>query len=136
MAFRKKDLVLTGDKAIQPRAGVPLNKESVGALLVKHAGNLTKVAKALGSTRQSVRRVINNDAALKEVLEEARERIIDDVEDAFIDKCLDGDTTSMIFFLKTRGRTRGYDQDFKQPTHDLTRAAFEFVVNKSKNPAE
>ena len=38
--------------------------------------------------------------------------------------------------LKTQGRSRGYDQDMRDNAQDIARAAFDFVMNRSKNPAE
>jgi len=45
---------------------------------------------------------------LKVVLADAREKMIDNVESKLYSKALDGDTTAMIFFLKTQGKGRGY----------------------------
>lgn len=36
------------------------------------------------------------------------EKAIDNIESSFYRKCLEGDTTAMIFYLKTKGRNRGY----------------------------
>jgi hypothetical protein len=81
-------------------------------------------------------RIVRVNPEVKEVLDEARERVIDDVEDAFTKKAINGDTTASIFFLKTRARERGYDQDFRADMESVTRAALDFALNKSRNPAE
>lgn len=128
--------IIDANVTARPRPGIPLDKEQIKEQVMKYHGNLTKVGVALGCSRQAVRRLINTDPELKEVLEEARERIIDDVEDSFIKRCKEGDVTSTIFFLKTRGRERGYDQDFRADLEGVTRAALQFALNKSKNPAE
>ena len=47
------------------------------------------------------------------------------------------DTGLQCFILKTQGRSRGYDQDeMKNCAKDIATAAFDFIINKSKNPAE
>ena len=47
------------------------------------------------------------------------------------------DATMRIFLLKTLGRHRGYEQDDNMnAAKDIAKAAFDFIINKSKNPAE
>jgi hypothetical protein len=118
------------------RMGVPLDKEKVKEQIIKYKGNLTKVAQAFKCSRQTITRIVRVNPDVKEILEEARERVIDDVEDAFTRKAINGDTTASIFFLKTRARERGYDQDFRADMESVTRAALDFALNKSRNPAE
>lgn len=124
------------DIAAQPIPGVPLDKEKIKLLLIKHRGNVTRVAIALKCARGSIQRIIRTNPDVKEVMEEARERVIDEVEDAFTQKAIAGDTTASIFFLKTRARDRGYDQDFKSDIEGVMRTALDFAINKTKNPAE
>ena len=116
--------------------GVPLDKEAVKEQILKYKGNLTKAATALKCARQSLMRIVRVNPDVKEVLDDARERVIDEVEDAFTKKAISGDTTASIFFLKTRARERGYDQDFRADMESVTRAALDFALNKSRNPAE
>ncbi len=127
-----------GEKAKQPRAGVPLDKKTIAELIVKSHGNLSRVADALGSTRTSIRRVIDRDPELGDLLEEARERRIDLLEDSCWEDAINSRDTGMrCFLLKTQARHRGYDQDeSKNTARDIATAAFDFIVNKSKNPAE
>lgn len=124
------------DKARDPVPGVPIDREKLKALLIKHNGNLTRTAMALGCARHSIKRIVATDPEVKEVLEDARERTVDQVEDAFTKRAIAGDTTASIFFLKTRGRDRGYDQDFRADLEAVTRAAMSFALNRSRNPAE
>lgn len=125
-----------GDKAKRPVPGVPIDREKLKKLIIKHHGNLTRTAIALGCARNSIKRIVNTDPEVKEILEEARERTVDEVEDAFTKRAIAGDTTASIFFLKTRARDRGYDQDFRADIEAVTRAALSFATNKSRNPAE
>lgn len=124
------------DKANRPLPGVPIDREKLKALIIEYHGNLTRVAKSLGCARNSIKRIVNTDASVKEVLEESRERTVDEVEDAFTKRAIAGDTTASIFFLKTRARERGYDQDYRADIEAVTRAALSFAMNKSRNPAE
>ena len=127
-----------GEKAKQPRPGVPLDKNSILELIKQTHGNLSRVADALGSTRTSLRRRIDSDPELKDALEEARERIIDELEESVWDRANNSnDTTLQLFLLKTQAKHRGYEQDeAKNAAKDIATAAFDFIINKSKNPAE
>lgn len=124
------------EKASRPLPGVPIDRELLKELLIKHNGNLTRTALALGCARNSIKSIVATDPDVKAVLEEARERTVDEVEDAFTQRAIAGDTTASIFFLKTRARERGYDQDFRADIEAVTRAAMHFALNKSRNPSE
>lgn len=124
------------DKAKNPLPGISIDREKLKKEIIKQNGNLTRVALAFGCARNSIKRIVNTDPTVKEVLEESRERTVDAVEDAFTKRAIAGDTTASIFFLKTRGRERGYDQDFRADLEAVTRAAMNFALNKSRNPAE
>ena len=127
-----------GEKAKRPKPGIPLSKESILKLITKHKGNLSRVADALGTTRVSVRNRINSDKEMQDALSEARERWIDDIEESVLSRANEtNDTALQCFVLKTQGRHRGWDQDDnKNAAKDIATAAFDFIINKSKNPAE
>ena len=129
---------LIGEKAKRPHPGIPLNKNTLLELIHSTHGNLSRVADALGTTRTSVRQRIKKDPELAEALEEARERIIDTLEESVWDRANSSkDTTLQLFLLKTQARHRGYDQDeAKNTAKDIATAAFDFIINRSKNPAE
>lgn len=127
-----------GEKAKSPKPGIPLDKNQLLELIAKTHGNLSRVADALGTTRGTVRRRCDNDPELKVALEDARERIIDELEESVWDRARESnDTTLQLFLLKTQAKHRGYEQDdAKNAAKDIATAAFDFIVNKSKNPAE
>ncbi len=127
-----------GEKAKQPHAGVPLDKTTLLTLLKEEGGNLSRIADRMGTTRGCVRRRCDNDKELQEALEDARERRIDDLERSCWEDAIETrDTALRCFLLKTQAKHRGYDQDeAKNAAKDIATAAFDFIVNKSKNPAE
>jgi hypothetical protein len=92
----------------------------------------------MGTTRVAIRNRVNNDSELKDALAEARERWIDDIEESVLARANESnDTALQCFVLKTQGRHRGWEQSEAQNTaKDIATAAFDFIVNKSKNPAE
>jgi hypothetical protein len=134
----KKPKGQLGDKAKRPKPGIPITKEIILELIAKHDGNLSRVADALGTTRHLIRRKCDADAELDQALVSARERLIDELEEScFRDAITHKDTGLRCFMLKTQGRHRGYEQeDVKNQAHVIATAAFDFIVNKSKNPAE
>ncbi len=126
------------DVAKRPRPGCPLSKEMIQPLISKLNGNVSRIADSIGSSRGAVRGFIDKHQDLKDELEQSRERILDTLEDVVWQDAIDNKDPAMrCFLLKTRGRHRGYDQDDnKNMAKDIATAAFDFIVNKSKNPAE
>lgn len=127
-----------GEISKQPHPGVPLDKNMLLKLIELHGGNLSRVAEACGSNRYTVRRRCDADPELGKALENARERKIDQLEQCVWERAMEGkDTALQLFLLKTQARHRGYDQDeVKNAAKDIATAAFDFIVNKTKNPAE
>lgn len=127
-----------GEKARKPKRGIPLKKDDVIKLIVKFEGNLSRVADSLGTTRGCVRAVVGRDPELKQLLEDCRERLIDEVEESVFQRAAQSNDTGLqCFVLKTQGRHRGWDQSEAQhAAKDIATAAFDYILNKSKNPAE
>lgn len=134
----KKKGNIKGDKALRPMPGIPLDKKIIAELVKTTRGNLSEVADRMGTTRGCVRRIIDNDEALKECLTDARERWIDRLEKSVWERAEESNDTGLqAFLLKTQGRHRGYDQSEAQHmAKDIATAAFDFILNKSKNPAD
>lgn len=127
-----------GEKAKHPRPGIPLDKATLLSLISQERGNLSRVADILGSTRYSIRERCDKDPEIMKCLKDARERQLDQLEASVFDRAIESnDTTLQLFILKTQGKSRGYEQSEAQNTaKDIATAAFDFIVNKSKNPAE
>lgn len=127
-----------GEKAKRPKPGIPLDKKLVGELIVKFAGNLSRVADSIGTTRGAIRNVVDKDAELAQLLKDCRERQLDELERSVFQRAVESnDTTLQLFVLKTQGKHRGWEQSEAQnAAKDIATAAFDFIVNKSKNPAE
>lgn len=87
-----------------------MTPENVIALIQKHHGNLTTVARAFNIARSTLYIYIDNNPEIKKVLEDARESMVDNVESVLYKKALEGNTVEMLFFLKTQGRSRGYNE--------------------------
>ncbi len=127
-----------GEKAKHPKPGIPFDKKTIHDLIVKLAGNLSRVADTIGSSRGAIRNFVDRDEELKQVLKDCRERQIDNLEESVFQRAVDSnDTTLQLFVLKTQAKHRGWEQSEAQnAAKDIATAAFDFIVNKSKNPAE
>lgn len=134
MVYPKGDKKI-GEKARRPRPGLPILDEDIIHLIKYYHGNISRVADRLGACRSAIIKRINNSPTLKAHLEDARERIIDNLEECSWHKALEGDTSMIMFLLKTIGKNRGYSFDDKNQATDMIAAAFQFVLNSSKNPA-
>ncbi len=126
-----------GEKAKQPHAGIPLDKETMLRLIAQEHGNLSRVADIMGTTRHAIRNRCDKDDDLKQCLTDARERQLDILEQNVFDRAIDSnDTTLQLFLLKTQAKQRGYDQDeAKNAAKDIATAAFDFIVSKTKPQA-
>ncbi len=123
-----------GEIAKRPRPGCPLDKDVIGDLITKLDGNISRVADTIGSSRGAVRNVVDRHPDLQELLRQARERQLDQLEQSCFDRAIEtNDTTLQLFLLKTQGKSRGYDQNEAQnAAKDIATAAFDFIISKQK----
>jgi len=77
-------------------------------LIEKNKGNVAAIARSLGVSWGTVNNRIAGSAVLQQAVAAARESMIDNAESALYKQILDGNITAIIFFLKTRGKKRGY----------------------------
>jgi len=82
--------------------------EQVENALNQTAGNIASAARALGASRSTIYRFIENSPTLQQVLVDAREELVDIAESALRREVLNGNITAIIFTLKTQGKARGY----------------------------
>lgn len=90
------------------RLTVPKVKE----MIAKYRGNVSMVARVFEVSRTAVQNYVNRNG-LEQYLLEARESMKDNVISRFYTDCLKDDPTyqtSRIFFLKTLGRDRGFEE--------------------------
>lgn len=85
-----------------------INREEIVQTYKKKGCNISATCTALSICRQTFYNWRNADETLKQMLEEAEEAMIDFAESKLIEHISNGDVTSLIFFLKTKGKKRGY----------------------------
>ncbi|MCC8153788.1 MAG: hypothetical protein LIP01_05960 [Tannerellaceae bacterium] len=86
------------------------NKDKLLAALEECAGLVSFACKKTGLSRQTFYRWCKEDPEFKQKVEDVMERQVDVVEAKLLKKINDEDTTAIIFYLKTKGKHRGYTQ--------------------------
>ena len=82
-------------------------RQLLSEVIVKAYGNLSVVAKSFDASRSTIL-IWVKDYDLHEVVQQGRDALLDMAEDKLAQKIKEGDTTTLIFFLKTQGKKRGY----------------------------
>lgn len=78
--------------------------------LRESAGLQYIAASKLKCAPSTVTNYVKRNKHLQRVVEECREGTLDLAEGKILEKIRDGDTTAIIFFLKTKGKNRGYTE--------------------------
>src|SRR5215216_7514367 len=86
------------------------NPEAVAEAVRENRGLLTHAARQLGVHRNSLSRLRDEDERVRELVEEAQEALVDELEDIAFDRALrgGGNQQLLMFLLKTKGKVRGY----------------------------
>src|SRR5215510_11075303 len=95
-----------GENVRQPQPGVKIPTDQIIQALIKTRGNISRAADKLGCSRHAIHLRSQAEPDIKQVLQSCRERFLDESEDVLQEKVLSGDTTSLLFTLKTLGRKR------------------------------
>lgn len=77
-------------------------------LFKKASGNISIACEKTGISRGTYYNWINDNPRFKEKVDEVNESLIDFSESKLHLKINEGDTTAIIFHLKTKGKQRGY----------------------------
>ena len=87
-----------------------IKKESLLKAYAECYGNVSKACKAVDCSRKTYYRWLKEDEEFKTAIEavEPNELFVDFAEEHLVEKIRKGDTTAIIFALKTRGKKRGY----------------------------
>ncbi len=85
-------------------------KEKLLKALKQTKGVIAPACELVGIERITYYRYIDDDKAFAQAVEDIKEGQIDFVESKLVEKINEGDTSSIIFYLKTRGRDRGYSE--------------------------
>jgi ACT domain-containing protein len=85
-------------------------KELFLEALEKNAGNITESCKKINISRKTFYHWCKKDEYFKNQVEEIKESLIDLAENELMEQIKKGNITAIIFFLKTKGKNRGYTE--------------------------
>ena len=84
--------------------------EQLEKALLEAGGIQAAAARALGVTRQAISLRVKESPQLQAICEEALEELKDDAETSLRNLIRDKELGAICFFLKTRGKDRGYSE--------------------------
>lgn len=87
---------------------VQQNKKDLLLALEKSLGVVTTACKSVGLDRTTFYRYCNEDAAFKALVDDIENIALDFAESQLHKQIQNGEVSSTIFYLKTKGKHRGY----------------------------
>lgn len=103
------------------------DNEVIVKMYSKKSCNVSATCSALNISRQTFYNWRERYPALKKALQDADDAILDWAETKLIESINDGNLTALIFFLKTKGRKRGY---VEQVDTNITGNPFEALMKE------
>ena len=95
----------------------PTKKELFIEALTNNLGHITKACEAANIHRRTYYSWIDKDESFKEDCNNVEAGLVDLAENELLEKIKDRKSphqiTAIIFFLKTKGKSRGYDEKFQ-----------------------
>ena len=83
-------------------------KNNIIKALERHLGVVTSACKEVGCNRSTFYKYYNNDSKFKEKVDELQNVALDFVESKLFEQIQNDNATSTIFYLKTKGKSRGF----------------------------
>ena len=93
------------------RASTRLKKKMLLKALEKSLAVISPACQMIGINRQTFYNWLKSDSQLKQQYEDIKEKSLDFAETSLLLQIADHNTTATIFYLKTKGKLRGYGQD-------------------------
>lgn len=99
--------------------------EKIAEVYKKKGCNITATCAALNISRRTFYQKKEKSKSLQDLLAEADESMLDFAESKLIEHINNNDITSLIFFLKTKGKKRGY---VERTEHDVNANPFQELM--------
>jgi hypothetical protein len=107
----------------KPSKSTMYKKAAMLEALNKTLGLVTHACKIVGIDRSTHYDWLRNDEEYKLAVESTNDLVLDMAESSLFKQINQGNAAATIFFLKTRGKHRGYEQDDQQlmiqPKHEI-----------------
>ena len=98
-------------------------KDTFLKCLQEQHGHITMACESANIPRRTYYNWIEKDPKFKEQVDAVNEGLVDHVEHQLLKKIDMGDTTAIIFYLKTKGKNRGYvekqEVSLSKPIEDI-----------------
>ena len=102
-----------------------ISVEKIAEVYKKKGCNITATCAALNISRRTFYQKKVKSKSLQDLLAEADESMLDFAESKLIEHINNNDITSLIFFLKTKGKKRGY---VERTEHDVNANPFQELM--------
>jgi hypothetical protein len=106
---KHKNNKLANHQKREPRVSTAIRKKAMIEAMQNSLGNITYSTRSIGVSRASHYGWMRTDENYKKQIEECKEIALDFVEAALMKLISKGKTSAIIYFLKHRGRSRGYN---------------------------
>ena len=106
------------------------DKQKFLELLSKNAGNVSRACKSMNINRRTYYNWMEKEESFRFVVEEIQESLIDNAESELQKLIKDGNTAAILFFLKTKAKSRGYIERQEQ---DITSKGEKISINIDLN---
>ena len=111
-----------------------ITSEQIVEVYLKKGCNVSATCTALGIARKTFYEWKNERPELSEKISDADEALIDFTESKLMYNIEQGDNTCIIFFLKTKGRKRGYIERTESHVTTIDDAGKETGINVAQLP--
>jgi hypothetical protein len=101
-------------------------KRSLLEALEKSLGVVTTACKSSGCSRETFYKYCRDDEAFKTKVDDIQNVAIDFAESQLHKQIQDGSTAATIFYLKTKGKTRGYQESQAIDVHTTGETSIPF----------
>lgn len=110
------------------------NKDKFLDIFAKKAGNISKSCEAANISRRTFYDWMRDDDEFKESVEDIQEGLLDYAESKLLDNIEAGKEQSIFFYLKTRGKKRGFVERQEIQTDGFPdKIQIEVVYNEDKD---
>ncbi len=112
-------------------------KQKLLIALEKSLGVVTHACKEVGIRRETFYKYYNKDEKFRKAVDEINEITLDFAENQLLRKIKEGSERSIIFYLKSKGKKRGYADKLEiEGNMDINKITFEIINTNKKQDEE